>query len=81
MAAHRSRARVLIAGNEPGIRLLTELLGDEFDVVAARSVGEALEKVSTAAPFHCVMDFAALARTYGAEQAKRILRSAIVDRP
>lgn len=55
MPAQVVQQRVLIAGTEDGVRLLAEVLGEDCDIVTARSVREALHKVRELGPFPYVI--------------------------
>ena len=55
MRSGASAKRVLIAGTEEGVRLLTEVLAGDLEIVCARSVGEALQRVTAQGPFQYVV--------------------------
>lgn len=79
-----SPRRVLIAGTDEGVRLLTEVLGGEVEIVTARSVREARDKLKSDAAFDYVVcnirfdesrmfDFLDALRGAGLEPAPRIV--------
>lgn len=55
MRSGASAQRVLIAGTEEAVRLLTDVLAGDLEIVCARSVREALQRLTTHGPFHYVV--------------------------
>ena len=55
MRSSAATQRVLIAGTEEGVRLLTDVLAGDLEIVSARSVREAMERLATHGPFHFIV--------------------------